>query len=185
MSFTLYRSHTHMHHCTDLCNECTGLPMNCGNHNCNATTSDCTNTIGSFQCTCRFGLASDELSCLRELDLPAIIHLVGYTFPYYTAPPVPESPTSVSIVFTGATVITLTWVEPSQMNNISSYNLLLFESGGSNITISVPSGTTSYNFTGLEEYRDYSCVIIAVSIYGPSSVATIPVTTQTLQACKS
>lgn len=51
----------------DLCNECTGVPSNCGNHNCNVTVSDCTNTIGSFQCTCRFGLAMDGISCARML----------------------------------------------------------------------------------------------------------------------
>lgn len=100
----------------------------------------------------------------------------------YTAPPRPDPPTSVLVTSTGATSFTVMWVAPSPSNNISSYSLFLTESGGTTVTVSVPSGSTSYNFTGLEEYRTYSCMITAVSIYGPVSVATVSVSTTTLQA---
>lgn len=49
----------------DLCDECRNVPTGCGAHNCNTTTSDCANTIGSFQCSCRFGQASNGVSCAR------------------------------------------------------------------------------------------------------------------------
>ncbi len=61
-----YRFALYLDYIIDLCNECTGVPLNCGTHNCIVTTSDCTNTIGSFQCTCRFGFAMDGVSCARK-----------------------------------------------------------------------------------------------------------------------
>ena len=53
------------------------MPSGCGLHNCNANTSDCTNTIGGFQCTCRFGLATDGVSCARK-TVESIIKMSFY-----------------------------------------------------------------------------------------------------------
>ena len=60
------------------------------------------------------------------------------------------------------------------------YNLFLTQSGET-IMNSSTSGM-SYTFIGLEEYTRYSCVITAISIYGPVSAATAPVSATTLQA---
>ena len=49
----------------DLCDECRNIPAGCGTHNCNVNVADCTNTIGSFQCSCRFGQAADGVTCTR------------------------------------------------------------------------------------------------------------------------
>ena len=100
----------------------------------------------------------------------------------FTAPPRPDPPTSVQVTSIGTTTITITWNAPvaSVGNNISMYVLNLTESGGATITQSVTG--TSYTFTGLQEYRTYSCVITAVSFYGPISVATPAVYATTQQA---
>lgn len=105
-------------------------------------------------------------------------------FWFPVAPPRPDPPTSVSVTSVGTTTITIMWVAPSASNNISTYSLVLTENGGSTITVSAPGGTTSYNFTGVEEYRVYFCMITAVSIYGPVSVTTTPVSVTTLIARK-
>lgn len=82
------------------------------------------------------------------------------------------------------TSITITWVAPAitLANRISYYNVLLTESeeNGTNFTQAVTG--TSYTFTGLQEYTNYTYVITAVSIYGPVSVATAPVTETTLES---
>ena len=101
-----------------------------------------------------------------------------------TAPPRPNPPTSVTISSVGTTTLTVTWVEPPPNNNISTYDIALTESGGSTITMIVLVGTSTYTFVGLEEYRTYSCVIIATSIYGPLSVPTTAVSSTTLETGK-
>ncbi len=104
-----------------------------------------------------------------------------YCFTTCTAPPRPDPPTSVQITAIETSNMTITWVAPtpSIINRISTYNLVLTERDGTTITVSTPS--TSYTFTGLEEYRIYTCVITSVSIYGPVSVETPPVSNRTLQ----
>ncbi len=105
-----------------------------------------------------------------------------FLYLFFVAPPRPDPPTSVVITGAGTTTITIIWLAPiaSIGNRISSYTLFLTETGGTTVTVSV-SGT-SYTFSGLQEYRTYSCVLTAVSIYGPISVATAAVITTTLQA---
>ena len=89
----------------------------------------------------------------------------------------------VQVTTIGTTTITIIWVAPtaSIANRISTYILVLSETGGSfSITQSVTG--TSFTFTGLQEYRIYSCVITAVSLYGPISTTTVPVSAITLEA---
>lgn len=122
---------------------------------------------------------------MERLVHVCIIEAAGfllYSKLFITAPPRPDPPTSVSITSIGTTDITIIWVAPTPSvgNRISTYNLVLTESGGGTITASTPG--TSYTFTGLEEYRTYTCVITAVSIYGPVSVATVPVSNTTIEA---
>ena len=73
---------------------------------------------------------------------------------------------------------------PSVGNRISGYTLVLTEVGGGGgiITITTTGTGTTYTFTGLQEYRTYTCVITAISIYGPISVSTPPITIMTLEA---
>ena len=85
---------------------------------------------------------------------------------------------SVQITSTGTTTITIVWEAPLT-SMINSYILTLTDTDGGSITQSV-TGTT-YTFTGLQEYRTYSCVIVAVNLYGAVSEATAPVNTTTLQ----
>ena len=120
-------------------------------------------------------------SIVRSLSLSA------YTDPpsppcFPLAPPIPDPPTSVVVTAITTTTITITWVAPTPSlgNQITSYTLVLTGAGGTVITRSV-SGT-SLTFTGLQEYRVYSCVITAVSLYGPVSASTTAVTATTLEA---
>ena len=102
------------------------------------------------------------------------------------APPRPDPPRSVRLSATGTTTVTFVWVAPvaSVGNRIATYNLVLTESGGATTFTRSVTGT-SHTFTGLQEYRTYSCVITAVSIYGPVSVPTAPVSGTTQQAGRS
>ena len=126
------------------------------------------------------GLAHNNFLILYSF----FIHHLLYNF-YYVAPPRPDLPTFVRITSLGTTNLTVAWVAPSPSvsNRISTYDLVLTDSGGTTITISTPG--TSYTFTGLEEYRTYTCVITSVSIYGPISVATSPVSNTTQQTGKN
>ena len=102
----------------------------------------------------------------------------------FVAPPRPDPPTSVRITTTGATMFTIVWVAPTPSigNRISTYNLSLTEDGGTTTNVLVSGTSTLHTFTGLQEYRSYSCVIITVSVYGPLSIATAAVNTTTLEA---
>ena len=99
-----------------------------------------------------------------------------------SAPPRPDPPRSVSVQQTTTTTITITWLPPiaSIGNTIASYILILTdELTGS--TTNRTTVSTTYTFTGLEEYRNYSCQVRAVSRYGPTSVLTATVITTTLE----
>jgi len=50
--------------------------------------------------------------------------------------------------------------------------------------INVTTTSTSYTFSGLQEYRNYSCQVYAVSRYGPISFHTAVVRTTTLETGK-
>ena len=113
------------------------------------------------------------------------LSLSAYTDPppcFPLAPPIPDPPTSVVVTSITTTTITISWVAPTPSlgNQITSYTLVLTGAGGTVITRSV-SGT-SLTFTGLQEYRVYSCVVTAVSLYGPVSASTTAVTATTLEA---
>ena len=89
----------------------------------------------------------------------------------------------MSIQETTTTTITITWLPPiaSIGNSIASYILILTdELTGS--TSNHTAVSTTHTFSGLEEYRNYSCQVKAVSRYGPISVLTAVVLATTLEA---
>ena len=101
----------------------------------------------------------------------------------FAAPPRPDPPRLVSVQVTTTTTFSVTWLAPtaSTANRISSYILMLTdELTGSAINVTTTS--TSYTFSGLQEYRNYSCLVYSVSRYGPISLSTITVRTTTLEA---
>ncbi len=91
----------------------------------------------------------------------------------------------MTVVSVDTTVISISWTEPSSSNNISVYNLVLSDGQGNEITVSVGVGVDSYNFSELEEYRNYTCILTTTSIYGAVSIATIPVYARTLETGNS
>ena len=103
--------------------------------------------------------------------------MVHLTFPH-TALPAP--PTNLRVTFINSTSVNISWQAPPPVSTITiaSYRLVVSENQfGLNDTIA-SSTTTSYTFTGLEEYNSYTCSVVAVSTYGViSSVTAISFTT--------
>lgn len=100
-------------------------------------------------------------------------------------PPRPDPPSSLRVVDADATTISVSWMEPSASNNITVYNLKLTDEEGIQVFVPLSVGTNSYNFTNLEEYRNYTSILTATSIYGATSLPTIPVSTQTRDTGKN
>ena len=88
----------------------------------------------------------------------------------------------MSIQETTTTTITITWLPPiaSIGNSIASY-ILIFTDELTGSTSNHTAVSTTYTFSGLEEYHNYSCQVKAVSRYGPISVLTAVVIATTLE----
>ena len=97
---------------------------------------------------------------------------VFLTFPH-TALPAP--PTNLQVTFINSTSVTISWQAPPSVSTvtITSYRLVVSENQfGLNDTVA-SSTTTSYTFTGLEEYNNYTCSVVAVSTYDVISIETV------------
>ena len=104
-----------------------------------------------------------------------ILHFLSYA-----ALPVPAPPTNLRVTFINSTSVTISWQAPpfDPTITIASYRLVVSETEfGLNDTVA-SSTTTSYTFTGLEEYNNYTCSVVAVSTYdGVSNETMISFTT--------
>ena len=104
-----------------------------------------------------------------------ILHFLSHA-----ALPVPAPPTNLRVTFINSTSVTISWQAPpfDPTITIASYRLVVSETEfGLNDTVA-SSTTTSYTFTGLEEYNNYTCSVVAVSTYdGVSNETVISFTT--------
>ena len=93
----------------------------------------------------------------------------------HAALPVPAPPTNLQVTFINSTSVTISWQAPppDPTVTVASYRLVVSEDQfGLNDSVA-SSTTTSYTFTGLEEYNNYTCSVVAVSTYGGVSNETV------------
>ena len=93
----------------------------------------------------------------------------------HTVLPVPPPPTNLRVTLINSTLVTISWQAPppDPTVTIASYRLVVSETQfGLNDSVA-SSTTTSYTFTGLEEYNNYTCSVVAVSTYGGVSNETV------------
>ena len=93
----------------------------------------------------------------------------------HAALPVPAPPTNLRVTFINSTSVTISWQAPppDPTVTIASYRLVVSETEfGLNDTVASAT-MTSYTFTGLEEYNNYTCSVVAVSTYGAVSNETV------------
>ena len=91
----------------------------------------------------------------------------------HTALPAP--PTNLQVTLINSTSVTISWQAPPPVSTITiaSYRLVVSENRfGLNDTVA-SSTTTSYTFTGLEEYNNYTCSVLAISTYDVVSIETV------------
>ena len=93
---------------------------------------------------------------------------------------VPAPPTNLQATLINSTSVNISWQAPPPVSTITiaSYRLVVSETEfGLNDTVA-SSTATSYTFTGLEEYNNYTCSVVAVSTYdGVSNETVISFTT--------
>ena len=83
-------------------------------------------------------------------------------------------PTNLRVALINSTSVTISWQAPPPVSTvtIASYRLVVSETQfGLNNSVA-SSTTTSYTFTGLEEYNNYTCSVVAVSTYDVISTET-------------
>ena len=92
----------------------------------------------------------------------------------HIALPVTASPTNLQVTLINSTSVTISWQAPPPDPTITtaSYRLVSDTEFDLNDTVA-SSSTTSYTFTGLEEYNNYTCSVVAVSTYGAVSNETV------------
>ena len=93
----------------------------------------------------------------------------------HVALPVPASPTNLQVTLINSTSVTISWQAPppDPTITIASYGLVVSDTEfGLNDTVA-SSTTTSYTFTGLEEYNNYTCSVLAISTDGAASNETV------------
>ena len=92
---------------------------------------------------------------------------------HHTALPAP--PTNLRVTFINSTSVTISWQAPPPVSTITiaSYRLVVSETEfGLNDTVA-SSTTTSYTFTRLEEYNNYTCSLVSISTYDVISIETV------------
>ena len=93
----------------------------------------------------------------------------------HAALPDPPPPTNLQVTLINSTSVTISWQAPppDPAITIASYRLVVSEDQfGLNDSVA-SSTTTSYTFTGLEEYNNYTCSVVAVSTHGGVSNETV------------
>ena len=91
----------------------------------------------------------------------------------HTALPAP--PTNLQVTFINSTSVTISWQAPppDPTVTITSYRLVVSETEfGLNDTVASTT-MTSYTFTGLEEYNNYTCSVVSISTYDVVSIETV------------
>ena len=92
---------------------------------------------------------------------------------------VPAPPTNLQATLINSTSVNISWQAPppDPTVTITSYRLVVSDTEfGLNDTVA-SSTATSYIFTGLEEYNNYTCSVFAVSTDDVSNETTISFTT--------
>ena len=155
-------------------NECTSNSSICD------TNANCTNTPGSYVCTCNHGYAGNGTVCVGEylwkivcFSFSLDMGLSNYQF-NYSAPP--TTPTGLSHSSIQSTSITLTWSQPTG-DIVDSYIITYSFTirvcgvpGGS--TVMVGGSSREYTLTDLEENSDYTISITARNEAGDSPPTT-------------
>lgn len=85
--------------------------------------------------------------------------------------PVPQPPTNLQVTVINSTSVNISWQAPQAdpLITIASYRLVINETQFGLDDIIVSSTMTLYTLSGLEEYNNYTCSVVAISTVGTTS----------------